>query len=303
MKVLVTGATGFIGKVVVRQLLQAGDEVVILTRNIPKAALTLGSECKYFQWANTNEAPPAEAFEGVEGVINLMGEGIAAEKWTEEQKKKIYDSRIESTKNLVNAISKMDKQLQAFVSGSAIGIYGNRGPEDINEKSDLGNDFLSNVCKDWEAEAARVKPLTRRLVFVRTGVVLGRNGGALEKMLPIFKLGVGGPVGTGNQYMSWIHVEDIAAMFVEALKNKDMSGVYNGTAPYPATNREFSKALGKILKRPAILPAPAFALKFAFGEMSAILLEGQKVLPTKFKEVNFRYRYPTLEMALKETAY
>lgn len=303
MKVLVTGATGFVGKVVVRQLLEAGDEVVVLTRNIPKAALTLGSQCKYFQWVDTNELPDAKAFEGVDGVINLMGEGIADKRWSDEQKKKIYNSRINGTQRLVEVISKLDKKPSVFVSTSAVGIYGSRGAEDITEESTTADDFLGHLCKEWEKEASKVKTHVQRLVFIRVGVVLGRNGGALAKMLPPFKMGVGGPLGSGNQYMSWIHIEDLAAMYIEALKNNSMNGPYNGTAPYPATNKEFSTALGKVLKRPAFAPAPAFAIKLAFGEMSVVLLEGQKVLPKKFKDLNFRYRYPTLEMALKETAF
>jgi uncharacterized protein (TIGR01777 family) len=303
MKVLVTGATGFVGKVVVRQLLEAGDQVVVLTRNIPKAALTLGSQCQYFQWVDTNELPDAEAFNGVDAVINLMGEGIADKKWTDEQKKIIYNSRINGTQRLVEVISKLTKKPSVFVSTSAVGIYGNRGPEEITEESSAGNDFLAHLCSEWEKEASKVKEYVQRLVFIRVGVVLGHGGGALSKMLLPFKMGLGGPLGSGNQYMSWIHIEDLAAMYIEALKNNSMSGVYNGTAPYPATNSEFTSSLGKVLKRPAFLPAPSFAVKAAFGEMSTILLEGQKVLPRKFKEINFRYRYPTLEMALKETAY
>lgn len=303
MKVLVTGATGFVGSVVVRQLLEGGDQVVVLTRNIPKAALTLGSQCSYFQWPDSNELPDAAAFEGVDAVINLMGEGIADKKWTDEQKKIIRNSRIIGTKNLVEVISKLDKKPSTFISTSAIGIYGNRGPEDITEASTTGSDFLAKLCTDWEAEASKAQSFVKRLVLIRVGVVLGHNGGALKKMLLPFKLGLGGPLGTGNQYMSWIHVEDLAAMYVEAVKNNSINGIYNGTAPYPATNKEFTHTLGKTLKRPTVLPAPAFAIKAVFGEMSAVLLEGQKVLPKKFKEVNFRYRYPTLEMALKETAY
>ncbi len=303
MKVLVTGATGFVGKVVVRQLLEAGDQVVILTRNIPKAALTLGSDCRYFQWVDMNELPDAAAFDGVDAVINLMGEGIADKKWSEEQKKMIYNSRINGTQRLVEVISKLDKKPSIFISTSAIGVYGNRGPEELSEESSTGADFLSHLCTEWEKEASNVKPFVKRLVIMRVGVVLGHNGGALKKMLPPFKMGLGGHVGSGNQYMSWIHVEDLAGMYVEALKNDSVNGIYNGTAPYPATNREFTTALGKILKRPTILPVPAFAIKAIFGEMSAVILGGQKVLPKKFKDINFRYRYPTLEMALKETAY
>lgn len=302
MKVVITGATGFVGKVIVKQLLAAGDEVIVLTRNVAKAAISLGSACRYYQWDDINTLPPLEALEGADGVLNLMGETIS-KRWDENQKKKIHQSRINGTKRLVEALEKVSNKPKVFVSTSAVGIYGNRGPEDINETSTLADDFLAKVCKDWENEANKARNHGCRVAIIRTGVVLGRHGGALEKMLPIFKLGLGGPAGSGNQYMSWIHIEDLAAMYVEALKNNAVKGVLNGTAPYPATNAEFSKVMGKVLRRPAFLPAPAFALQLALGEMSQIVLDGQKVLPVKFKEINFRFRYPTLEMALKETAY
>ncbi len=304
MKVLVTGATGFVGKVLVRQLVSANHEVVILTRNIANAALNLGSKnCKYFLWSDTNIAPPAEAFHGIEGVINLLGESIADKKWDDVQKKRIHDSRVNGTARLVEVISGLSSKPKVFVSTSAVGIYGNRSSEEITENSKTGNDFLAQVCKDWEAEAMKVNAFVPRVAIIRVGVVLGKGGGALKKMLPIFKLGGGGPLGGGHQYMSWIHVEDLAAMYIEALKNEHVQGVYNGTAPYPATNKEFTKALGKTLRRPAIAPAPAFVMKIVFGEMSDMLLGGQMVLPTKFKDQKFRYRYPTLEMALKESAH
>lgn len=303
MKVLVTGATGFIGLRVVKQLLKAGDEVVVLTRNVAKGAIKLGSQCQYFQWLDTNTLPPLEAFDGVDGVINLMGEGIADKRWDEEQKKRIYDSRIIGTRNLVEAMKASKSKPKVLISASGVGVYGNRGDEDITEESTTAEDFLAKVCKDWEAEAFKAKDAGIRVAVLRTGVVLGRGGGALKKMLPIFKLGAGGPVGSGEQYMSWIHVDDMAAMYIEGLKNSSIEGAYNGTAPYPAKNKDFTKALGRALHRPAFMPAPAFALKVVFGEMSQVLLEGQRVLPVKFKQADFRYKYPTLEMALKETAY
>jgi len=302
MKVVITGGTGFVGKVIIRQLLASGHEVVVITRNVAKAAISLGSSCQYFQWDDVNAPAPAEAFEGSDGVINLMGASIS-QKWDEEHKKEIHDSRIIGTRSLVETLKNLKNKPKVLVSTSAVGIYGNRVSENLNENSTVADDFLGSLCREWENEAEEAVKNAVRVVIIRTGVVLGRGGGALKKMLPIFKLGVGGPVGTGKQFMSWIHIEDLAAMYIEALKNDSMVGVFNGTAPYPATNADFTKEMGKVLRRPAVLPAPAFAMKLAFGEMSQILLEGQKVLPDKFKEFNFRYRYPTLEMALKETAY
>ena len=303
MKILVTGATGFVGSVVVRQLLDNGDEVVVLTRNIAKAALTLGSKCIYFQWSDTNSIPPLEAFRGVDGIVHLMGENIADKRWSEDQKKIIYNSRIDGTARLVEAVTKLDVKPKVLVCSSAVGIYGNRGNEDITENSKLADDFLAHVCKDWEFEALKAEKLGLRVALIRTGVVLGKGGGALTKMLPVFKAGIGGPLGSGKQYMSWIQVEDLAAMYLEVLKNTNLKGALNGTAPYPATNKEFTKTLAKVLRRPAIFPAPSFAIKAAFGEMSTVLLDGQKVLPIRFKEEKFRYRYPTLDMALKESAH
>lgn len=305
MKVLVTGATGFVGRVLVRQLLEAGDDVVVLTRHISGAALTLGSKCQFFQWKNTLELPPLEAFVGVDAVINLMGEGIAEKRWSDDQKKKIYNSRIDGTKSLVSAMKELgDKAPKSFVSTSAIGIYGPRGDEEITESEKVnGQDFLSHVCVDWEKEALKAESFAR-VCLLRVGVVLGRNGGALAKMLPIFKLGGGGPLGSGKQWMSWVHIEDLAGMYIRAAKDSTFKGVYNATAPYPATNKDFSKMLGKVLKRPAFAPAPGFVIDAVFGEMSTVLLDGQRVIPKRLdSEAHFHYRYPTLEMALKETAY
>ena len=300
MKVVITGATGFVGQVIVKQLLAAGDEVIVLTRNVARAAISLGSSCRYYQWDDAESLPPLEALEGADGVINLMGESIA-KRWDEQHKKRVYNSRINGTRKLVEAIEKLNHKPKVLVSTSAIGIYGNRGSEEINESSTLADDFLGKVCKDWENEANKARNHAVRVAIIRVGIVIGKGGGALAQMLPVFKLGGGGPLGSGKQYMSWIHIDDLASMYVEALKNNDIKGVLNGTSPYPVTNAEFTKVLGKVLRRPAFLPAPAFAIKLAFGEMSQILLEGQKVLPVKFKEAKFRFRIPTLEMALKET--
>ncbi len=302
MKVLVTGASGFVGRRVVAQLLSQKHEVVVLTRNLAKAAIVLGSQCKYVQWMDNDTLPPAEAFNGVDSVINLMGENIGGKRWDEAQKKKIYDSRIHSTRNLIEAMAALSKKPKALISASAIGIYGSRGDEVLDESASSGSDFLAGVCKDWEAEAKKAEALKMRVVLMRTGVVLGKGGGALTKMLPIFKLGLGGRLGSGKQYMSWIHVDDLAAMYVQAATDETMSGAFNATSPYPATNEEFTKALGKRLKRPTIFPAPEFAIKKALGEMSTIVLDGQKVIPTKFKDKKFQFKSATLEKTLKETA-
>lgn len=303
MKVLITGATGFIGKVVVERLVAAGDEVVILTRNIPRAALQLGNRCTYHQWSDPNTLPPLEAFQGVDGVINLMGESLAGKRWSESQKEVLRSSRILATDNLVKAMEQLPVRPKVLVSGSAIGIYGDRGSEELNENSALGQGFLAQLCQDWEASAQKAVELGMRVVLVRTGLVLGKGGGALEKMLPPFRMGLGGPLGSGQQYMSWIHLDDIVGLFIECLKNPGASGPFNGTTPYPATNKEFTKALGKALRRPVFIPAPAFILKLALGEMSEMLLTGQRVLPMRAKEVRFRWRAATLDLALKETVH
>lgn len=302
MKVLMTGATGFVGRVIVRQLLAAGDDVHVLTRHVPGAALKLGNQCKYFQW-NGVDPIPAESMSGVDAVINLMGEGIAEKRWSEEQKQLIRNSRLQGTAALVSAMKAAGNNgPSALVSTSAIGIYGPHGSEELSEESSVAADFLATVCRDWENEALKASEFGTRVAILRVGVVLGKRGGALQKMLPIFKLGAGGPVGTGEQYMSWVQVEDLAGMYIRAAKETSFRGVYNATAPYPVTSKDFAKALGKVLKRPAFAPAPAFALKFVFGEMSTVLLDGQRVMPKRLHdEAHFHYRYPTVEMALKES--
>ena len=300
MKVLMTGATGFVGKVLVKKILAQGDEVVVLSRNKEKAKAVFGEKCQYGEWKDTNTLPPLEVFNGVEGVINLMGEGIADKRWSPEQKNKIRTSRLQGTTKLIEAISKLSQKPKVMVSTSAIGIYGSRGDEELTENSKTVHDFLGSLCTDWEKAASSVKDLGVRLVIIRTGVVLGKDGGALKKMLPPFKLGLGGPLGDGKQYMSWIHIDDLASMYIDGLKNPNLEGPFNGTAPHPLTNKEFTKVLGKTLHRPTFLPAPAFAIKAAFGEMSTVILDGQKVMPEKFLKHQFKFKYPDLEKALSD---
>lgn len=301
MKVLVTGASGFVGRRVVAQLLQKKHHVVVLTRSIAKAAVACGSDCQYVQWGDMTTPPPAEAFDGVDAVINLMGENIGEKKWDEAQKKKIYDSRISGTRVLIDGMRGLAKKPRVLVNASAIGIYGVRGDEAIDENASTGSDFLAGVCKDWETEANKAKELGLRVVLMRTGVVFGKNGGALKKMLLPFKLGIAGKLGSGKQYMSWIQVDDLASMYVEAVEDSTMSGPFNAVSPYPVTNAEFTKVLGRTLGRPTLFPAPAFVIRKALGEMSTIVLDGQKVLPVKFKDKKFQFRSATLEKTLKES--
>lgn len=303
MKVLITGATGFVGRRIVHELQKAGDQVVVLSRDMDHAATILGNQCNCYEWTNPAETlPPSDAFKGVDGVINLMGEGIADRRWSPEQKQKIYDSRVLGTSNMVRAMAELEHKPRVLVSASAMGIYGNRGEEDISENSDMADDFLAHVCHDWEDRASQAENLGMRVVLIRTGVVIGHNGGALKKMLPAFKLGAGGKVGSGDQYMSWIHVDDLVKMYIETLKHSEFSGPYNATAPVPVRNIEFTKILGKVLRRPTLATVPAFALKLLFGEMAKVLLGGAKVLPRKFQEKNFVFKFPTLEGALRDAA-
>lgn len=303
MKVLVTGGTGFVGQRVVEKLLDHGHEVVISTRSVPRAILTCGPRCQYVLWGDTKSPAPAEAFTGVDAIIHLMGENIGEKRWDEEQKKKIYDSRITGTRMLLEGMRDLSEKPKVLVSASAIGIYGARGDENLHEDASKGEDFLAKVCKNWEEEALKARDQGLRVVLLRTGVVLGKDGGALKKMLPIFRLGLGGKLGSGEQFMSWIHVDDLAEMYVRAVEDESLFGAFNAVAPHPVTNAEFTRELGRVLHRPTILPAPAFALKTALGEMSTIVLDGQKVIPKKFEESNFQYRMSSLPEALRESTH
>lgn len=298
MKVLITGATGFIGKKLVHTLSREGHEIVILSRNANKAKSTFSLPVETFTW-KTEELPPLEALTGVDAIVHLAGEGIAEKRWSEKQKKKIYDSRIVGTRNLLKAVQKVQSpQLKTLVSASAIGFYGDRGEEELNESSKRGTGFLADVCADWE-KASQENNGNLRVVNLRTGIVLGNGGGMLSKLLPLFKLGLGGPVGNGKQWMSWIHVEDHVALIRAMLLSDSYSGPVNGVSPQPVTNAEFTKAMGHALSRPAILPAPAIAIKLAMGELSTLVLGSQKVLPVAAQKKGFTFQYPTIDEALE----
>lgn len=302
MKVVVTGATGFVGKYVVQNLLKEGMTPVVLSRNPSQAQKVFGSSIQAHAWNPEKEMAPVTVLETADAVVHLAGEGIANKRWSEKQKKKILDSRVLGTQNLVKALNSLKgKKPKVLVSASAIGFYGNRGSDVLNETSLLGNGFLADVCEAWEAEARKVDP-SIRLVTPRIGIVLGREGGALQKLLPLFKLGGGGPVGSGNQYMSWVHVKDVAGMIVFAIKNDSIRGVMNTVAPNPVTNSEFTKALGKAVRRPAFMPAPAFALKLAMGELSVLVLHSQRVLPEVAQKAGYVFQFSQIQEALNDLA-
>lgn len=300
MKVLVTGGTGFVGRPLVSKLVQSGHDVVVLSRNVEKAKASFSEPVSVFPWNAETGTPPIEAYQGVEAIIHLAGESIAAGRWTQAQKKKILDSRVLSTQNLLKGAIEAKAKLKAVVTASAIGIYGDRGNDALSETSPQGIGFLADVCRAWEKASNYPGLESVRKVNLRIGIVLEKNGGALQKLLPIFKLGGGGPVGNGKQWMSWIHREDLVEMIVFALTHDNVQGVYNAVTPNPSTNAQFSKALGQALSRPAFLPAPGFALKLAMGEMSDLVLASQKVEAKKIQEAGFKFKFANIQEALND---
>jgi len=297
MRVTVTGATGLIGAKLVAELTGRGDEVTVLSRNPEKAGQALGPGVEAVAWDPDTEAAPAGALSGRDGVVHLAGESVA-QRWNEQTKRAIRESRVKGTAHLVQGLRAADPRPRVLVSSSAVGVYGPHGDERVDEDTPAGEGFLAEVCRQWEAGADTAAELGLRVVKVRTGVVLDQDGGALKTMLTPFKLGVGGPVAGGRQYMPWIHVEDIVGIYLRALDDESWSGAVNASAPEPVTNAEFSKALGRALHRPAVAPVPAFALKALYGEMSEIVIEGQRALPRRTRELGYEWRHPELDEAL-----
>ncbi|HEU4393780.1 MAG TPA: TIGR01777 family oxidoreductase [Solirubrobacterales bacterium] len=299
MRALVTGATGLIGSALCDSLLARGDEVVGLTRDPAKARRTRpGAE--WHAWEPTLERPPAQAFDGVDGVVNLVGEKIN-QRWTEEAKRKIMESRRAATHNLVGAIAGLEQRPRVLVSQSAVGYYGDRGGAVLDESAGPGSSFDSEVVQEWEKAAREIERTGARLVVLRSGQVLDPSGGMLGELLTPFKLGVGGPLAGGGQYVSWIHTEDAVGLLLWALDNEEVAGALNATAPNPATNHDFSKALGRALGRPAVMPVPGFVLDLKFGrEFGAVLRGGQRVVPKRALELGYEFKYPELDEALED---
>jgi uncharacterized protein (TIGR01777 family) len=288
MRVAVTGATGTIGGAVADALRERGDEVTELSRST--------------NWSDPKAAPPPlDTLSGRDGVVHMLGEQIA-QRWTDNAKREIRDSRILSTRNLVTAFGELPEaeRPKVLVSQSGAGWYGHRGDEPLDESHPAGDDFLAQLSADWEAEARRAEELGVRVVVNRTGMVLSPSGGALEKMLPFFKLAIGGPVAGGKQYVPWVHLDDVVGAILFELDTEAASGPVNVTAPEPATNRDLSKALGRVLHRPAIAPVPALAVKALYGEMAEIVTTGQRAVPARLTELGYAFRRARLEDALRD---
>jgi uncharacterized protein (TIGR01777 family) len=275
MNISISGASGFIGRHLMKSLAQAGHSLRALSRH----------------------APPAESLREADAIIHLAGEPVA-QRWTADAKRRILDSRVVGTRNLVEALAALPRRPEALICASAIGYYGSRGDELLTESSAPGSGFLPEVCVAWEREAQAAEEFGIRVVRVRTGVVLDANGGALVRMLPPFRMGVGGRLGSGRQWMSWIHLEDLAALFQFAVESQ-VRGPLNAVAPNPVTNSDFTRELAHALRRPAVFPVPEFALKMLFGEMADVLLASQRVAPAAAEAAGFRFRFPQLAPALE----
>jgi uncharacterized protein len=296
MRVTVSGATGMIGTRLVRALQERGDEVTVLSRRPERAQESLGVEA--VGWRPEAEPAPADALTGRDGVIHLAGENLA-QRWSDEVRRRVRTSRELGTRNLVAGIGAAEPRPAALVSASGVDYYGARGDEPVAESEPPGDGFLAEVCVAWEREAVAAEELGVRVVRLRTAMALDRNGGALAKMLPFFRLGIGGPVAGGRQYMPWIHADDLVRMYIAALDDPDWTGPVNAVAPDPPTNREFSRALGRALHRPAVAPIPAFAIRVLYGDMAEIVVRGRRAVPDRARALGFTYAHPELDEALE----
>jgi uncharacterized protein (TIGR01777 family) len=295
MRILITGASGLIGKALQKSFEAKGYKMLLAGRGEPKSA----SEIQWTVEDGFREEDLAR-LEGLDAVIHLAGEGIAGLRWTDEKKKAIRESRVIGTRNVVDALSKLDRKPNVFISGSAMGYYGDRGDEIVTESSRPGDTFLAEVCKEWEMESRRAEDLGIRTVLLRTSIVLSKDGGALATMLTPFKFGVGGVVGSGQQWMSWVSLDDVVAIVNFALENENLRGAVNIASPNPVTNEEFTKTLGGVLYRPTILPLPEFAVNLVFGEMGdALLIHSTRVEPKRLQEAGYEFKFTNLKSALE----
>jgi uncharacterized protein (TIGR01777 family) len=294
MKVGISGGSGLIGRALCDHLGRSGWRVTVFGRT------PVGSHA-FIEWDVLSGPAPVDALTGLDGFVHLAGEPIASGRWTDERKHLIRESRILGTGNLVAAVQASPDPPGVIVSSSAVGFYGSRGSEELSEQDPSGTGFLAEICRDWEAEALQAKSAGSRVALLRTGIVLSPEGGVLGKMLPTFRAGLGGKLGSGDQYLSWIHVSDHLRLIETILSDRRFEGPVNATSPAPVTNREFTKSLSRVLRRPAWFTVPGPALRLALGEMAeTLLLEGQRVLPKKALELSFEFRFPDLKQALKD---
>lgn len=295
-RLLITGGSGFIGSRLVPVLSAQGFEVTVMTRDPDRTALHFKHTV-----ATIKQLDSLKHSGGFDVVINLAGQGITDRRWTHTIKKQLRQSRLITTQNLIRYLLEIEKRPECFISGSAVGYYGNQGDKVIDEQVSGDSSFASKLCYDWERKAQLAEVMGIRTCYLRTGIVLGKKGGALSRMLPAFKFGLGGRMGNGRQWMSWIHIDDLVGIILYIINHQAINGAVNGTAPKPVTNKEFSSTLARVLKRPAMLPMPAFALKLMLGEMAQeLLLSGQRVMPKKLLDAGYEFRYTQLEQALTE---
>lgn len=297
MKILITGGTGFVGTQLTSRLTQDGHELTILSRSAKRSG-EVPRGISYLQGDPTQKGPWQEAIKTHDGVINLAGASIFA-KWTEEHKKAIRESPVSTTRNIVEGIPSHPQKPFSLFSTSAVGYYGFCGDEELTEDSPPGNDFLAQIAKEWEGEALKAEEKGARVVITRFGIVMGEKGGALSQMIPLFKKYIGGPIGSGKQWFSWVHIKDLSEAFAFLMKHPEISGAVNICAPNPVRNKELAKALGKVLHRPSFIPAPGFMVKLFLGEFGSVIFKGQRVIPRRLLENGFVFQYPEIGKALQ----
>jgi uncharacterized protein (TIGR01777 family) len=299
VRILITGVTGYIGRALCASLIAAGHEVVATSRDPARARAALPALADAFRWSPMHEPLPSDAVAGVEAVVHLAGEAVSPP-WTASKKQRIFDTRVQGTWNLVRGLEAAAERPRVLISASAVGYYGHRGDDELTEAEPAGSDFLAGVCSGWEEEAMAASTLGIRMVRMRTGLVVGSGSPFLKPLVPLFKLGMGGKLGSGRQWWPWVHVSDVTGLVGYAIAEPCVSGALNATSPNPARQRDFAKALGRQLHRPAIAPAPAFAIRLVLGDFAAELLNSKRVLPKAALDRGYRFAYAELDGALQE---